>query len=199
MDGAAVIQRKPKTGAAKSRAVGETGRVVRKSLLTNHNFTDFGYSDMAEAFPEIDPGHVPLGSKVLVQIRLPKRKSAGGIILQGDTRSTEYYNTQVAKVIAIGPLAFKSMVHGTTVDDESVLKAWPEGVWYNVGDFVRVPKYGGDRIAVPYAYEDTEKDPETGREEIVKIEDEVICAFFKATDVLARITASPLKYKAFLD
>ena len=40
------------------------------------------YEDaMAEAFPAVDAGIQPFGSRVLIQIRTPKKKSAGGIII----------------------------------------------------------------------------------------------------------------------
>ena len=41
------------------------------------------YEDaMAEAFPAVNAGIQPFGSRVLVQIRTPKRKSSGGIIIE---------------------------------------------------------------------------------------------------------------------
>ncbi len=60
------------------------------------------YEDaLAEAFPAVDAGVQPFGSRVLVQIRTPKKK-VGSIILAQDTKDTEKWNTQVAKVIAVG-------------------------------------------------------------------------------------------------
>ena len=38
---------------------------------------------MKEAFPDVDPGIQPFGSRVLVQIRTAKTKTSGGIILTG--------------------------------------------------------------------------------------------------------------------
>ena len=87
---------------------------------------------LAEAFPAVEAGIQPFGSRVLVQIRTPKSTSAGGIILSTDTKDTEKWNTQVAKVVSIGPVAFKN---------RTTLEAWPEGDWCQVGDFVRVAKY----------------------------------------------------------
>jgi hypothetical protein len=46
----------------------------------------------------------------------------------------------VAKVIACGPVAFRNRDN---------LEPWPEGDWVKPGDFVRIPKYGGDRWWVP--------------------------------------------------
>ena len=38
-------------------------------------------SALEEAFPSVEPGLIPFGSRVLVQIRSAKKTSAGGIIL----------------------------------------------------------------------------------------------------------------------
>jgi co-chaperonin GroES (HSP10) len=100
----------------------------------------FDYASLEEAFPTADPGVRPYGDKLLFQMRTPKKKSAGGIILVDETQETELWNTQVAKVVAIGPTAFKN---------QDTLAAWPEGDWCKVGDYVRVPKWGGDRWQVP--------------------------------------------------
>lgn len=97
------------------------------------------------AFPSVDPGNYPFGSRVMVQLRLAPRKSRGGIVLAGESQDAEKWNTGVAQVIALGPLAFKK---------RDSMQPWPEGAWCGVGDFVRVPKFGGDRWEVPV--EDTE-------------------------------------------
>ena len=93
----------------------------------------------AECFPNVDPGVEILGDRVLVQLRREKTTSKGGIILVDETKQTLRFNETVAKVINIGPLAYKSP------DD---LTPWPEGPWCNVGDLVRTIKYGGDRFVV---------------------------------------------------
>jgi co-chaperonin GroES (HSP10) len=89
-----------------------------------------------DAFPTVDCGREPLASTVVVQLRTPKRKTQGGIILTEQDRDTEKHNTQIARVVAIGPTCFK---------DQKTLEPWPEGPWYSVGDFVSVPLYVGDR------------------------------------------------------
>jgi co-chaperonin GroES (HSP10) len=93
-------------------------------------------SGIDEAFPNIDFGIKPTGSRVLVQIRRPKTKTAGGILLSDYSKDAEQDNTQVAKVVAVGPLSFRN--RGT-------MELWPEGAWYKAGDFVFVPKYAGSR------------------------------------------------------
>lgn len=140
-----------------------------------HSFNQVKFTyegGLAEAFPQIDHGIQPLGQRVLVQLRKPKAKTSGGIILPSDTRDTETWNTQIAIVRAVGPVAFRK------IDD---LTAWPEGAWVGEGDFVRVPKYGGDRFSV------------TDADGI-----EVIFILFRDTDLIAKVTGDPLAVKAFI-
>lgn len=104
-------------------------------------------SELEWAFPNIEPGNRPLGGRVLVQLRRVKKTTASGIILHQETRDHEKYNTQIAKIVALGPLAYRN---------RDTMALWPEGVWANVGDYVRVPKYGGDRFEVPVPNEPEE-------------------------------------------
>lgn len=92
-----------------------------------------------ECFPNIDPGVEVVGDRVLVQLRREKTTSKGGIILVDETKQTLRFNETVAKVVQIGPLAYKNL------DD---LQPWIEGPWCQVGDLVRTIKYGGDRFVV---------------------------------------------------
>jgi len=92
-----------------------------------------------ECFPIVDPGLEVAGDRVLVQLRREKSKSKGGILLVDETRQTLKFNETVAKVIQIGPLAYK---------DPFTLELWPEGPWCKEGDLVRTIKYGGDRFVV---------------------------------------------------
>lgn len=92
-----------------------------------------------ECFPDVDPGIEVLGDRILVQLRREKVSSKGGILLVDETRQTLRFNETVAKVIAIGPLAYKS---------PDTLEPWIEGPWCQVGDLVRTIKYGGDRFVV---------------------------------------------------
>lgn len=126
---------------------------------------------LKEAFPDLDPGVRPLGSRVLVQIRSPEQKTKGGIILTESDRDTQMWNTSVAKVVALGPLAFKN---------RDTMKAWPEGDWCAVGDFVRVPRYGGDRWVVNSA---------NGEKAYFVI--------YGDLDVIGKVTTDPLEIKAF--
>ena len=92
-----------------------------------------------ECFPIIDPGVEVAGDRVLVQLRREKNTSKGGIILVDETKQTLRFNETVAKVIQIGPLAYKS---------PDTLEPWIEGPWCKVGDLVRTIKYGGDRFVI---------------------------------------------------
>lgn len=82
------------------------------------------------AFPKVNPGVKPYGHRILVQLKSSALKTVGGIILSEDATQTEFDNTKVAKVVAIGPGAFRSR-------DTNVL--WPEGAWAGIGDYVRIP------------------------------------------------------------
>ncbi len=130
------------------------------------------YEDaLAEAFPAVDAGVQPFGSRVLVQIRTPKKK-VGSIILAQDTKDTEKWNTQVAKVIAVGSLAYKN---------RNTQEPWPEGQWCQPGDFVRVPKYGGDRWEVPLDKDET-----------------ALFVIFNDLDIIGKVMSDPLAIKAFI-
>lgn len=128
--------------------------------------------DLQQAFPEVDPGVKPLGSRILIQIRSPETRSKGGIILTDSDKDTQYWNTTVAKIIAIGPLAFRN---------RNTQELWPEGEWCKPGDFVRAPRYGGDR------WKHTDASGKTG----------YFC-LINDLDVLASITTDPLQIKAFI-
>jgi co-chaperonin GroES (HSP10) len=133
------------------------------------------YEDaMAEAFPAVDAGIQPFGSRVLIQIRTPKKTSAGGIIIDiHGSNETEKWNTQIGKVVALGPLAFKNRDSMTT---------WPEGEWCKAGEYVRVAKYGGDRWEV--------KIPGTN--------DSAMFVIFNDLDIIGQVTGDPLAIRAFI-
>ena len=129
-------------------------------------------ADVQEAFPVVDPGALPLGARVLVQLRNTKTKTASGIILPQETRDTERAQNPVGKVISVGPLAFKK---------RDTMEPWPEGSWCEVGDYLRVPKWTGDRWEV-------------------RVADDESIEFMIMNDheVIAKITGNPLQTKAFI-
>lgn len=116
----------------------EVPREQLESLASVAKFakSEVAYDSLEDAFPAADPGLIPFGTDVLVQIRTPKKRTKGGLYLPEESRETDLWNMQVAKVISLGPVAFCN---------RETLKPWGEGAWCKVGDYVRVPKYGGDR------------------------------------------------------
>jgi co-chaperonin GroES (HSP10) len=129
-----------------------------------------------ECFPEIDPGVEVVGDRVLVQLRREKTTSKGGIILVDETKQTLRFNETVAKVVQIGPLAYKNL------DD---LTPWLEGPWCKEGDLVRTIKYGGDRFVV---------NPDDGGAPVVFIT-------LQAREIISKIKSFEFaqKMKAFVD
>jgi co-chaperonin GroES (HSP10) len=137
----------------------------------------FDDAEMAWAFPSVDPGAKPLGGRILVQLRRAKRKATkAGIILVSETKETEKWQNMVAKVIEIGPLAFRK---------RDTMEPWPEGSWCQPGDFIRVPKWGGDRWEVKVPGEDDLEDP-------------ALFSILNDHEVIAKVTGNPLDMKAFL-
>jgi co-chaperonin GroES (HSP10) len=153
------------------------------------NKVEFAYNSVEEAFPDVDVMHEPNGEFVIVQIRCPKRVTSGGIILSEESVKIESDNTQVAKVVAIGRAAFRNRANGDK---------WFGNEWYKVGDFVRVPRYGGDRWTIPYTYREPERQLLSGIKVPAKeITTEITFALFMDKDIRAKIT-DPLKIKSFL-
>lgn len=137
----------------------------------------FDDAEMAWAFPSVDPGAKPLGGRILVQLRRAKKKATkAGIILVTETKETEKWQNMVAKVIEIGPLAFRK---------RDTMEPWPEGSWCQPGDYIRVPKWGGDRWEVKVPGEDDLEDP-------------ALFMILNDHEVIAKVTGNPLDMKAFL-
>jgi co-chaperonin GroES (HSP10) len=131
---------------------------------------------LEQAFPLVDPLMRPYGGRVLVQLRAVKEKvTQSGIILTEETKETEKWNTMIGKVIAIGPLAFKK---------RDSMEPWPEGSWAQVGEFVRVPKWGGDRWEI-----DFEEDGLKGK---------ALFTFFNDHELIGQVTGDPRQIKAFI-
>lgn len=138
-----------------------------------------GISDPAElawAFPDVNPGQAPFGGRVIVQLRRIKKKTAGRIILVEETKEAEKWNNMIGKVVAVGPLAFKN---------RDTMAAWPEGSWAAEGDYVRVPRWGGDRWERVVPSEDGTEDP-------------VLFMTINDHELIARVTDDPLSFKAYI-
>ena len=134
----------------------------------------FDKAELAWAFPSVDPGAKPLGGRILVQLRRTKKKAtSAGIILVEETKETEKWQNMVARVVEIGPLAFK---HRDT------MQAWPEGSWCAVGDYIRVPKWGGDRWEVKIPGKD----------------ESAMFVIFNDLDIIGQVTGDPLAIRAFI-
>ena len=121
-------------------------------------------SKLAEAFPSIDSGVEPLGARVLIQLRTVRDKTASGIILSPDTRQFNKVTTQLGKIVSLGPIAFCNRDTGLP---------WKEGIWAQPGQFVRVPKYGGDRF----------------ERKIPGTDDTALFCIFSDHEVIARVNA----------
>jgi co-chaperonin GroES (HSP10) len=131
------------------------------------------YGSLEDAFPNVEPGLRPFGSKVLVQIRTPMTRTKGGLYVPEEVRETEQWNTQVAKVISLGPVAFAN---------RDTLQLWPEGAWVKPGMFVRCPKYGGDRWEV----------------RVPGTPDPALFVIFNDLDLVGEIEGDPLVMVAYL-
>ena len=131
-------------------------------------------ADIAWAFPSVDPGAKPLGGRVLVQLRRTKKTvTSAGIILVEETKETEKWNNMVARVVENGPLAFKK---------RDSMEPWPEGSWCEPGDFIRVPKWGGDRWEV----------------EVGDDEEKALFMILNDHEIIAKVTGDPLLMRAFV-
>lgn len=97
---------------------------------------------MASIFPTVDCGETPIGPKIIIQkLKIPKEVRRGGIIRPIDAQDADQATVAVAKVVAIGPLAF--------LHDATGKSKYPGGKEpFKVGDYVRVPKIGGQHLCV---------------------------------------------------
>lgn len=134
----------------------------------------FNYTSLEDAFPDVDPGLVPYGSRVLVQVRRAKTRTASGIIVAPAARGVEQDLTQIARVVRLGPLAFKNRDQGVQ---------WVEGAWCVPGEYVRVPQYGGDRwgVAIPNSSDEY-----------------VTFVVFDDLDLIGKVTCDPLSVVAYI-
>lgn len=139
----------------------------------SHLSVSLGYASMEEAFPTVDPEFIPFGGLVLIQVRRTKDRTAGGLFITDEAKESEKWNAQVGKVISMGPIAYHSRKDFTP---------WPEGSWCKPGEFVRFPKFGGDRWELPA--------PDGG--------EPILFILFEDKQLFGRYTGDPLKIKAFV-
>lgn len=139
------------------------------AMKTDNNEYD---EQLAWAFPDVDFEGVPLGGRILVQLKRVSSKHKSGLILAPDAVNYERSTMQVGKVVALGALAFKK---------RETLEPWPEGAWVKVGDFVRIPRYQSDRYEI---FIDNDPDP-------------VIFATINDYEVI-KLVDNPLKIKEYV-
>jgi len=134
--------------------------------LLGHRYDDA----LKISFPDVDPGVVPFGYLVLMQLRTPRKLSKGGLIIPDESRDAERYRVQTGLVRSLGPSAFKRRDN---------LEPWKEGAWCLPGDFVRCPMYGGDRWIVPVPGGQTK-------------DEHAVFMICKDVDLIGRVTGDPL-------
>jgi len=133
---------------------------------------------LAWAFPDVSPGIAPLGARVLVQLRrIQKDMKVGNLklILTEEVKENEKWQNTIGRVVALGPLAFKN---------RDTMQPWAEGTWAQVGDYLRVPRWGGDRW-----------------ERVVPGEDKEEPALFMILndhEIIGKVTDDPLSFKVFI-
>jgi co-chaperonin GroES (HSP10) len=151
--------------------------------------TDYGLTD---AFPEVDCNETPLGDCIIVQLKLAPKKLESGLYLAQETIDQESYDNTVGKVILIGPDAFKYFNK-----EDGTLKKWPGERWYQVGDYVRIPKHPRTgffkRVTREYKESRTFKDDD-GYEtvETVTEKDNITFCILQEAEILSKII-DPLK------
>lgn len=118
---------------------------IQVTNLSNMKPVSILSETLESAFPSVNPGVRPYGQRVLVQLKSSALTTKAGIILSEDATQTEFDNTKVAKVIAIGDGAFKN---------RDTLAPWPEGSWAKVGDFVRIPLHTNTQNAWTVQHKD---------------------------------------------
>lgn len=158
---------------AESMLVIPTANDVQSILNTGEAKKEEAQEELNWYFPELDPCRSPFGARVLVQLRRTKTKTKGGIHIVEETRQTDKWNDQVAKVVALGPLAFCN---------RETKAPWPEGAWAKIGDFVSVPRWGGDRW----------------EKEVPGEEEKVTFCVFNDHELISLITEDPRNIAAFI-
>lgn len=92
-------------------------------------------SRLDEYFPDVDSGHTAVGVRVMVQLKFVPAKTKGGIIITQESQEVDQASMPYGKVISVGGQC-----------------GWSDGVKHDpefkIGDFVRIPKWGGDRLKV---------------------------------------------------
>lgn len=125
-----------------------------------------------DAFPPVDPGFIPNGNRILIQLRSLSEVTKGGVYLPQQSQDQSLYEEQIGRVVGIGKSAFYN---------QSTMQPWPEGAWFDVGAFVRVPKFGGDKTWT--VSPDGKK---------------TLFAIFRDFDIIGVVTGNPLNIKGYI-
>jgi hypothetical protein len=128
--------------------------------------------ELEEFFPNVDIPLEPVGDLILFQIKMA-RKKFGSIIMIDESKDFDKWNTMIAKVVKVGPVAFK---------DPDNLKEWPEGKWAKVGSYVVIPKYGSVKFAKTIPGE----------------QEKCLFAILRCKDIRAIITGNPLEVEEYV-
>lgn len=128
--------------------------------------------ELEECFPDVTIDMEPVADLICCQVKMPKEK-IGSIILTDIDKDYDRWNTMIARVVKMGPVAFK---------DPDTLKPWPEGQWVYIGDYVVIPKYGSVKFAKTIS----------GRQ------DKCLFAFLRCKDIRAIITGNPLEVEEYV-
>lgn len=149
----------------------------REMPKTNADLLGKRYDErVAYAFPEAAPPYLPFGNKVIVQLRTPGdfkvMPNGQKIYFADESKELEKFNVQTGLVRCLGPLAYCNRLTG---------ESFPEGPWCAAGEFIRVPKYGGERVAV-----------------VLADKREAIFLTVNDTDALGYVYSDPLAIKALL-
>lgn len=94
-----------------------------------------------DPFPAVEPGLDAVGPWVVVQKRLPRKKTAGGIITADDSRDMDGWTERVGKLLAVGHTAYRD-VSGQPAF--GAVDGWPQ-----VGQMVLIPPTGGTEFKRP--------------------------------------------------
>lgn len=118
--------------------------------------TDKQKEEIAWAFPShVNPGIYPTGDFLLIQYQRAADK-VGAVYLPQQGKEILKANIVVARVLALGPLAYRNKVpnldkNGEILrnpDGSAVFEEWPEGAHVRPGQFVRALKMAPDRWGV---------------------------------------------------
>ena len=128
--------------------------------------------DISKYYPDVEVPISPFGDRVVVQVQAPREK-VGSIYLSVDAQEGDKWNQQTAKVVALGPIAVDMM----------------DKLGYAIGDFVRVPLYGGDKVEVRTKL--TSLDSNT-------VEVAALFVTYRAHEIIGRVMCDPLIIKTIV-